>query len=279
MNWNDLRIFLTAVRSGSYSAAGPLLGMDRTTVGRRVAALEATVGTTLFREAPTGPEPTEAGRLLLAAATRMEAEVTAAMRAAGASLGDPAPVRIAGSAGLAALLFDGLADDAHAPLAIELVAALDPIEAVTHRRADLGIAMIRATPRRLTGRQVGTVRQAPYAVRGKRPPPLGWGTEAMLALPRHWAAANDVGEASRGVRLNGWPAMVQAVRDGLGSAWLPCFLGNADSTLERIGAPDSRFDTGLWLLHRADTPQSDEATALTAALATRIAARLDAQAV
>jgi len=278
MNWNDLRIFLIAVRTGSYSRAGPLLGMDRTTVGRRVAALEEAVGAALFREAPTGPEPTEAGRLLLAAAARMDADITAAIRAAGGNLADPAPLRIAGSAGLAALLVDGLADGTREPLAIELVAALDPIDAITHRRADLGIAMIRAAPRRLTGQQAGIVSQAPYVRRGApRPPPLGWGTEAMLALPRHWAAANDIGEAGRGARVNGWPAMMQAVRDGLGSAWLPCFLGDADPLLERIGPPDSRFDTGLWLLHRADTPQSAEAAALTAFLAGWIASRLDAQ--
>ena len=40
MEWDDLRIFLAAVRAGSYSAAAPRLGINRTTVGRRVTVLE-----------------------------------------------------------------------------------------------------------------------------------------------------------------------------------------------------------------------------------------------
>ncbi|HTN64408.1 MAG TPA: LysR family transcriptional regulator, partial [Devosia sp.] len=39
-NWDDLRIFLAVARQASLQGAGDLLGLDPTTVGRRVARLE-----------------------------------------------------------------------------------------------------------------------------------------------------------------------------------------------------------------------------------------------
>lgn len=280
MNWNDLRIFLTAVRAGSYSAAGPQLNMNRTTVGRRVIALEEDVGVALFRETPTGSELTQAGRILLASAARMEAEMGEAKRAIGRSRPDPAPLRIASSAGIVVEFLGDLARfaDGGGTPAVELTGALDPVDAVTHRRADLAIALIRTAPRRLAGRQAGIVAQAPYIRRGAPArPPLAWGTEVELALPRHWTAANEASDAVGAIRLNSWAAMTQAVRDGLGSAWLCCFSADHDPAIERAAAPDPRFDTGLWLLHRADTPQSAAAAELSDFLVDRISARLATQ--
>lgn len=279
MDWNDLRIFLTAVRAGSYSTAGPLLGLNRTTIGRRVAALEADLDTALFRETPTGFEPTRAGRILLDAAARAETEIAVAVQAIGCRPQDPAPLRIASSAGLVVEFMAELADFP-GRIAVEFTHALDPIEAVTQRRADLAIALVRAIPRRLTGQQAGTVSQAPYGRRGATPQhPLGWGAEVEIALPRHWTAANMPETAQRVIRFSSWGALSQAVRNGAGSAWLCCFAADGDPALQRLAPPDARYDTGLWLLHRAETPQSAAAAALTAHLMERIGARLAAQAV
>src|SRR4051812_4824041 len=76
MHWNDLEVFLAAVRTGSYTAAGRQLGVNRTTIGRRVDALEKALGKPLFEETPLGPSPTVAGARLLDAAAAMEHEVS-----------------------------------------------------------------------------------------------------------------------------------------------------------------------------------------------------------
>lgn len=279
MNWNDLKIFLTAVRAGSYSAAGPVLGLDRTTVGRRVAALEADLDTALFRETPSGFEPTQAGQLLLNAAARAETEIASAVQAIGCRPQDPAPLRIASSAGLVVAFMAELAEF-QGRIAVELTHALDPIEAVTQRRADLAIALVRAIPRRLAGQQIGIVSQARYGRRGATSQqPLGWGDEVEVALPRHWTAANRPETTQGAIHFSNWGALAQAVRDGAGSAFLCCFLADGDPALQRLSPPDARYDTGLWLLYRAETPQSAAAAALTAHLAKRIGARLAAQTV
>ena len=52
-DWNDLRYFLAIARSGSLAGAGRELGVEHTTVGRRLAALEKELGTGYFSAAPT----------------------------------------------------------------------------------------------------------------------------------------------------------------------------------------------------------------------------------
>src|SRR5690242_12350760 len=48
MLWDDLRVFLAVARRGSHKAAARQLGVDPTTVGRRLAALDAALGVKLF---------------------------------------------------------------------------------------------------------------------------------------------------------------------------------------------------------------------------------------
>lgn len=280
MEWSDLRIFLTAVRSGSYTAAAPLLGINRTTIGRRFAELEAALGVILFRETPGGHEPTAEGALLLETAARIEAEVEHLLRRLGQVPAVASPIRIASSAGLASEFLGELAafQQRRPDVAIELLGALDPLAAVSERRADLAIALTRSPPRRLTGMEVGLLTQAPYARRdGARDRMLGWGHEMELALPGQWTVANPVrpgspapGDAS----FNSWPALKQAVLAGLGRASLWCFAADAEPTLERLAPPDPRWSSSLWLLHRAAAPPTTAMTELMVFMAEAIRVRI-----
>ena len=78
MRWDDLRVFLAVARRGRLQAAGRTLGLDPTTAGRRIAALEAALGTALFERSAEGYALTEAGGGLLAHAQAMEAQALAA---------------------------------------------------------------------------------------------------------------------------------------------------------------------------------------------------------
>lgn len=81
IQWDDARIFLAVVRHGSLSGAARTLGIQQTTVGRRMAAFESALGTRLFDWTRDGHAPTPAGRTLLAHARRIEREALAAERA------------------------------------------------------------------------------------------------------------------------------------------------------------------------------------------------------
>src|SRR6476646_1732308 len=78
--WDDVRFFLEVSRRHTLAAAARQLGVDYTTVGRRIAALEREIGSKLFERTPDGFVATEAGEGLRAAAERMEAAALGADR-------------------------------------------------------------------------------------------------------------------------------------------------------------------------------------------------------
>ena len=72
-DWNDLRVFLGAARSKAFTDAALKLGLDPTTVARRVQRLEHELKTTLFVRSPRGLSLTAAGAALFEAAKTVEA--------------------------------------------------------------------------------------------------------------------------------------------------------------------------------------------------------------
>lgn len=71
-DWNDLKTFLAVARNGSTLAAAKILGVNQTTVARRLEALETALGLKLFERDQTGSRISEAGQDLVAAAERVE---------------------------------------------------------------------------------------------------------------------------------------------------------------------------------------------------------------
>lgn len=80
MDWDNIRIFLAVARAGHFSAAASTLHMDNATVGRRVVALEKSLGTRLFDRRPSGSVLTVAGETLLNSAEHMESRLIRAQR-------------------------------------------------------------------------------------------------------------------------------------------------------------------------------------------------------
>ena len=77
LDWDHLRIVLAISRSGSLTGAARLMGLDQTTVGRRLSALETSVGASLYRRAKSGLVPTEAGLIVEAEASAVELRLAA----------------------------------------------------------------------------------------------------------------------------------------------------------------------------------------------------------
>src|SRR4051794_10378369 len=77
LDWNDLRYFLAVCRAGTLVGAARDLRVQHSTVGRRVEALEAALGVTLFTRAPEGLVLTEAGSEIVSLAEEAERAVAA----------------------------------------------------------------------------------------------------------------------------------------------------------------------------------------------------------
>ena len=77
MNWDDARVFLTFAREMSYSGAAKRLGVQHSTVSRRIQSLEKQLSSSLVERDPSGYRLTMAGEALKASALRMEQEMLA----------------------------------------------------------------------------------------------------------------------------------------------------------------------------------------------------------
>lgn len=94
-DWGDARVFLAVAREGSTLAAARVLGINQTTVSRRIDVLEHALGVTLFEKTTRGACLTEAGEDLLSAAEALEtAAVEFETQAIEHSLKDAPPIRL-----------------------------------------------------------------------------------------------------------------------------------------------------------------------------------------
>ena len=75
MDWRDLQTFLATAEAGSTQAASETLGLDQSTISRRIAAFEKTLGHRLFERLPTGLVLTNAGERMLATARQVDQDV------------------------------------------------------------------------------------------------------------------------------------------------------------------------------------------------------------
>ena len=268
LDWNDLRFVLAVARGGTLAGAAKALGVDDSTVSRRVARLEASLGARLFERAGDGRlRPTPAGAAAVARAERMELEVEGLRD--GVSGADSA---CAGSVRLTSvpLLVNRLLVPAlpgllerHPALRLELVA--DPADLSLRRReADLALRLARPRDggRSVVARRIGRLRYAVYAAASLPPAAaaeLPWVTydEAFAHLPQaRWIAAAlarpDGGAAARFV-VNDGEALVEAVAAGLGKSLLPGVVAGRDPRLVRLAFAEDEpiLERELWLLvHR-----------------------------
>ena len=251
MQWDDVRLFLALHRARTVGAAARVLGVDPSTVSRRLGALEETLAATLFDRGREGIAPTEAAERLLPVAEEIEAAMTRFTTAAeGLEREVSGRVRIACPADVAEVVLVPLLPRllAHHPaLSIEL----DPGETtvdLTRREADLALRTVRpvrgdlvvtrlrnvswavaAAPK--LAREIGTLRRWTDA------PWIGWGERLASIAPARWLARNVSREpvlSSDSLRVQ-----VAAVDAGVGIGLLP------EPGLAHFGLTQVRLAPGL----------------------------------
>src|ERR1700743_1292337 len=72
MEWGDIRVFLKVARAGQMAGASRTLGLDHSTISRRIARLEEKMGASLFDRAGPGLMLTQQGTNLCCAAEKLE---------------------------------------------------------------------------------------------------------------------------------------------------------------------------------------------------------------
>lgn len=265
-NWDDLRYLLAVARHGSLSAAARALGVNHSTVLRRVTALELAMGVQLFDKLPGGYVLTAAGDEMHRVARRMEEELAAANRLlSGRDAQLRGTVRVT-TVDIIALhvLPRHLAafHDRYPDLRVDLMTAEASLS-LTRREADVAIRSTNRPPDNLVGRAVSELAFAVYGADRylaraggavEEPAAHRWvdldesfaHTAIGLWLKRTYPEARVV------QRVNSVALAVEAVRAGAGLGLLPCGLAGRDPALRRLAPPVPGIGTALWLLTHED---------------------------
>lgn len=277
MNWNDLRYILAIGRANSLAAAARQIAVDETTVGRRLSAIETSLGARLFTKVQGGRlVPTESGEVAMTHAERIEQEMNRLQLAvAGQDAAVNGTVRLTSVAVLVnRLLLPAMPDlsAAHPGLRLEMLADLRYFS-LMKREADIALRLGR--PNQDTGaavlaRHIGTMTYEAYAPAGssaREAVALPWLSydESMTQVPQaKWmqqVAAREAAESGgtvtdrlAPVALNDPEGVLEAVRLGLGKSLLPTALIKGDKTLRRLKAGDwpAMPSREIWLLTHPD---------------------------
>lgn len=265
LDWNDLRFFLAVAESGSTMAAGRTLRVSQTTAARRVAALEAALGLTLFDRRQAGYRLTPAGEALVASARQVAAATDVFGQAAAALTRDLSGiVRLTASAVFADTVLTPILRDLHHahPTIIIEVDASDELRDLGGGAADIAVrSCVRpkgdgVVARRFADDQWTVYCSRDYAAAHGRPDGLetladhqfvGGGQPAVWRHYREWLVRHGL-EGRIAVTHGSSTGLLAAVKAGAGLAVLPCFVADRDPALLRCLPPVGDPRRGLWLL-------------------------------
>ncbi|WP_210173850.1 LysR family transcriptional regulator [Mesorhizobium sp. Root102] len=268
-DWNGLRYFLAVARHGSTLAAARALGVNQSTVHRRLMELERKVGHALVRRHPTGYRLTELGEALRPAIERVDeavAGVERQVRDHGNELvgtirltcPEPLVSRITSSP-----LLD-LFHERHPRLRVEFVMS-DGYLDLSKGEADIALRSGEPADENLVGRKIGDSIWAVYASQSYiqhngRPHRVEdiadhsiVGFDGMLV--NHRAAkwfASVAPNAKVAARNNSVLGVLMAVKSGVGVAPLPTTIADMHDDLVQVLPPVRELTRGWYLLTHPD---------------------------
>jgi DNA-binding transcriptional LysR family regulator len=282
IDWDDVRYFLAVARGGSVRAAAERLGVNHSTVLRRIGQLEERLGVRMFEKLPSGYRLTAAGEEVLEFAGQMEASShQLETRVFGRDESVRGLLRVTLAPTLAThLLMPDFADFArlHPDIEMEILSSGE-LANLTNREADVAIRVVydrKTLPLNLHGLKGPEVFGGVYMSRDRltashagAPDPMRWIVVSSDGVP-DWAC--EAGATGMPFRITDGEAQIVAVRQGLGMTTLPCFIGDADPLLARAPGTDLHLYGTLWLLTQGETRKTKRVRLFTEFVSRRLAA-------
>jgi DNA-binding transcriptional LysR family regulator len=284
IDWDDVRYFLAVARGGSVRAAAERLGVNHSTVLRRIAQLEKRLGVRMFEKLPSGYRVTAAGEEVLEFAGQMEAAShLLETRVFGRDQSVRGLLRVTLAPPLAThLLMPDFADFArlHPEIEVEITSSSD-LANLTNREADVAIRVVydrKSLPLNINGLKGPEVFGGVYisrdrlaAWRAGAPDLIRWIVISIYGTP-DWASEGEIRTTGVPFRVTDAEAQLVAVRQGLGLTTLPCFVGDADPLLARVPGTDLHMYGTLWLLTQGETRKTKRVRLFTEFVCRRLAA-------
>jgi len=259
MDWDDLRLVLAVCRSGTLSGAARALGVNYSTVFRRINSIEKANKLRLFERHPHGYVMTEAGEAIMRHAERMEEEANAVSRQL---LGKDArlsgPIRLTAPAGVTyyALMphLESFCKQ-HPDIDLDLIITSSSLY-LERNEADLALRIGKRPPQNYIAREVckfsfGIYGSPEYIDKNRHLAPLEHRWIENRDDPKPWWASErdrvHIVFKSDSMMINN-----DAVRRGLGLLSMPHIVGSRAEGMERLDLPVRNVERTMWLLMHPD---------------------------
>lgn len=263
MNWDDFRLVRAIADSRSLVGAAETLGLNHSTVFRRLGQIEADLGRPLFERSRAGYAATSAGEEMVALANRMSDGVLEfERRLAGQDERPRGELRVTTTDSLFCSLLAPMFATfraAYPEIRVDIIISNASLN-LSRRDADVAIRATSEPPDTLVGRKVGPMSWGVYGKTGTefaRCDPLGPGAlyvgfgppideiEAAIWISRNVPAARVV------ARVNSMHGAAVAAAAGVGLAVLPRSVGDYMPDLTRVSVKPPATNA-VWLLTHAD---------------------------
>ncbi len=268
MDWDNLRFFLELSRAGRLTTAARRLGVDHTTVSRRIQALEKQMGVQLFLRSTAGYALTEAGRNLLPQVELMESasvRIEQALPAPGDQLSGQ--VRIGVPEGYGTIMLANQITELslrYPHLGLELLALPRAVRLSRHE-ADIVITLERPERGpfiitrltdyvlRLYASRAYLARHGPIISRDQLAEHRFVSYVDDLVFSRELLFLDEIaGSGEVGLRSTSLLAQQEAVAAGAGLCILPAFTADVDDRLAVVLPDEIRFVRTFWMLMRTE---------------------------
>jgi DNA-binding transcriptional LysR family regulator len=283
----DLPLILALSRKRTLAGAAEQLGLDLSTVFRRLNSLESRMRVRLFDRSTRGYQLTAAGERAAATAERVETELlTLDREISGRDQQLSGILRVTASETLSHAVLPRLFAQFHTlHPRIQLVLSIDNrMLDLGRREADVALRVRRPVDPALFGRRLtgiawafygaadaqATLRRTGRSYNFTRHSVIGWDEPASI-VASDWIAANVPLERV-GFRSNSLVNQLMAVRAKVGIALLPCYLADPDAGVRRISGLVPDLASELWIVTHQDLKNTARIRAFLAVIGDAIVA-------
>jgi DNA-binding transcriptional LysR family regulator len=265
--WDDFRLIKAIADARALPAAAILIGLNHSTVFRRLGQIEDGLGVKLFERHRSGYVPTPAGEEMIQLAERLDSDITAFTRKlAGQEIKPAGELRVTTN--------DTLLVDLLTPVFAAFLRQCPDIRLdillsnqalnLSKRDADVAIRATDQPPETLVGRRGARIAWALYGLASRFQAETA--TDVAALRNESWVSLGDQFAGLKAVRylqenvsperivykVNTVLGLAEAIEAGIGIGFVPCFIADTRPALRRLSAPDPGFAADLWLLTHPD---------------------------
>lgn len=248
IDWDLYQLFLDVARGSGLTGAASKTALSPATIGRRMLDFEQRIGRPLFLRSQTGYTLTGDGQALFDQLLEMEA---AARKVGSWQQGatNTTVVRVAAGTWVSWLFSQNMQalcserDD----FGLDLYIA-ERRASLAHRESDIAIRAFKPEETNLAAIKTNEVAYAAYQARNAPP----GGPQRFIAIAREEAVSaylrwpHEQADLRIGLTVNRPRSMYDLVLAGAGTAVLPCFVGDLEPRLQRVGGPIDSLRHGQW---------------------------------